>query len=51
MAKSVRDEWKYFSEGRYWMTISTDPKKIAEARSGIPVTVQRRFDVYKNVAE
>ncbi|KAF9519881.1 hypothetical protein BS47DRAFT_1312122 [Hydnum rufescens UP504] len=28
-----------------------DPKKVEEARSAIPVTVQRRFDVYKNVAE
>lgn len=28
-----------------------DPKVINETRSGIPVTVQRRFDVYKNVAE
>jgi len=28
-----------------------DPKVVSETRSGIPVTVQRRFDVYKNVAE
>ncbi|CAG7846502.1 Hydrolase C26A3.11 [Serendipita indica DSM 11827] len=28
-----------------------DPQKIAETRAGIPVTTQRRFDVYKDVAD
>ncbi|KAJ3569183.1 hypothetical protein NP233_g5224 [Leucocoprinus birnbaumii] len=28
-----------------------DPQVLHDARSGIPVTVQRRFDVYKNVAD
>ncbi|KAF8327054.1 carbon-nitrogen hydrolase [Amanita rubescens] len=28
-----------------------DPQVMSQARAGIPVTVQRRFDVYKNVAE
>jgi omega-amidase len=27
-----------------------EPEKLKEARSGIPVTTQRRFDVYKDVA-
>lgn len=27
-----------------------DPQKIVETRSGIPVTTQRRFDVYPDVA-
>lgn len=27
-----------------------DPEKIVETRSGIPVTTQRRFDVYVDVA-
>jgi len=30
---------------------TVDPKVLEEARKGIPVTVQRRFDVYPNVAE
>jgi len=28
-----------------------DPQALFEARSGIPVTTQRRFDVYKDIAE
>ena len=28
-----------------------DPHVMSRARTGIPVTVQRRFDVYKDVAE
>ncbi|KAF5357251.1 hypothetical protein D9756_006665 [Leucocoprinus leucothites] len=28
-----------------------DPQVLNDTRSGIPVTTQRRFDVYKNVAE
>lgn len=28
----------------------TDPSVMEETRAGIPVTVQRRFDVYKDVA-
>lgn len=27
-----------------------DPKKINETRAGIPVTTQRRFEVYSDVA-
>lgn len=27
-----------------------DPKLLEESRKGIPVTVQRRFDVYSDVA-
>ncbi|KAL7417247.1 carbon-nitrogen hydrolase [Mrakia frigida] len=30
---------------------TVEPKVLEEARKGIPVTVQRRFDVYANVAE
>ena len=28
-----------------------DPQVLFDARSGIPVTTQRRFDVYKDIAE
>lgn len=28
-----------------------EPTKLKEARAGIPITTQRRFDVYKDVAE
>lgn len=28
-----------------------DPEELAKARRGIPVTVQRRFDVYSNVSK
>jgi len=28
-----------------------DPQVLLDARSGIPVTTQRRFDVYKDIAE
>lgn len=31
--------------------VSADPKALNEARMGIPVTVQRRFDVYSDVGE
>jgi omega-amidase len=31
--------------------ISTDPQVLESARSGIPVTTQRRFDVYQDVAK
>jgi len=30
---------------------SIDPNVMEQARNGIPVTVQRRFDVYADVAE
>jgi len=34
-----------------WFTcFYTDPKKIEETRTGIPVTIQRRFDVYQDVS-
>lgn len=29
----------------------TDPKVFEEARAGIPVTTQRRFDVYPDVSK
>lgn len=29
----------------------TEPETLQSARAGIPVTVQRRFDVYTNVSE
>lgn len=29
---------------------SSDPEKLGEARSGIPVTTQRRFDVYPDIS-
>ena len=29
----------------------TDPKVFDEARAGIPVTTQRRFDVYPDVSK
>jgi omega-amidase len=28
-----------------------DPEVVREARRSIPVTIQRRFDVYKDVSE
>jgi len=28
-----------------------DPEGLQSARSGIPVTTQRRFDVYQNIAD
>jgi hypothetical protein len=31
--------------------VSVDPKALNEARMGIPVTVQRRFDIYSDVSE
>lgn len=31
--------------------VMLDPHVMSRARTGIPVTVQRRFDVYKDVAE
>lgn len=30
--------------------LHTEPEVFAETRAGIPVTTQRRFDVYKDVA-
>ncbi|KAF8321808.1 carbon-nitrogen hydrolase [Clavulina sp. PMI_390] len=45
VVKSTMDE----NEGIIYGDI--DPQVIQETRQGIPVTVQRRFDVYKNVAE
>jgi omega-amidase len=32
-------------------TVFTDPKPFTEARAGIPVTTQRRFDVYPDVSQ
>lgn len=32
-------------------TCETDTQLLASTRSGLPVTVQRRFDVYPNVAD
>ena len=31
--------------------MATDPKVFEEARAGIPVTTQRRFDVYPDVSQ
>lgn len=31
--------------------IPIDPQAMQDARDGIPVTKQRRFDVYRDVAE
>lgn len=28
-----------------------EPKVLEDARKGIPVTIQRRFDVYKDVSQ
>lgn len=33
------------------MFCDTDPKTFNDARAGIPVTVQRRFDVYLDVSK
>lgn len=30
---------------------NVDPEVVREARKSIPVTIQRRFDVYKDVSE
>ncbi|KAF5330629.1 hypothetical protein D9619_005715 [Psilocybe cf. subviscida] len=37
-------------EGEEILYAEIDPSVMAETRAGIPVTVQRRFDVYKDVA-
>ncbi len=33
----------------YYLLVK-DPNFLQESRTGIPVTVQRRFDVYKDIA-
>ena len=36
---------------RLGLTFFTDPQVFNEARAGIPVTTQRRFDVYVDVSQ
>ncbi|KAF9562125.1 carbon-nitrogen hydrolase [Agrocybe pediades] len=38
------------AEGEEIIYVDIDPKVLEETRAGIPVTVQRRFDVYKDVS-
>jgi hypothetical protein len=32
-----------------WRSLGTEPRTMEDARNGIPVTMQRRFDVYADV--
>ncbi|KAI0060828.1 carbon-nitrogen hydrolase [Artomyces pyxidatus] len=38
-------------DGEYILHVHIDPKAFHEARAGIPVTTQRRFDVYPDVSK
>jgi len=39
------------SDGEEIIYAEIDPKVLEETRAGIPVTVQRRFDVYTDVSQ